>query len=212
MGSPVSRSLYNARRVVNPSSVIIVVWVRLRPHPTRLHREVLLELVPSQNFNRKGHNGKSKQTHCQNGHPFSVENTYISPKSRKRTCITCNKERVKRLWHENLEDNRREATARMRQWRKDNRERYNRKWKEDRRIKKQWLDEQKLAGCSRCPEKDPCCIDFHHTDPTQKEGNLSVKVAHWSIAKLQEEIAKTILLCSNCHRKLHAAEREKDIR
>ena len=165
-------------------------------------------LVESQN-NGKTRNGKWYQTHCINGHEFNEENTYINPKAKKRTCRTCQTNRNKSKWLENIDGNRKEAARHMREWRQKNKERYNRKWKEDRRIKKQWLDEQKANGCSLCPEKDPCCIDFHHTDPTIKEGNLSVKVAHWGIEKLKLEISKCILLCSNCHRKLHAKERGK---
>ena len=141
------------------------------------------------------------------GHAFTTENTYIRPGTFKRACRICQTEKNKRKWGDNIEGNRKEAADRMRQWRQNNREHYNRKWKEDRRIKKQWLDEQKSAGCSQCPEKDHRCIDFHHTDPTTKEGNLARAVAHWGLPKLREEIAKTILLCSNCHRKLHASER-----
>jgi hypothetical protein len=95
----------------------------------------------------------------------------------------------------------------MRIWREDNPERNNRNWTELRRIKKQWLDEQRKAGCSKCPEKDPVCIDFHHRDPKQKEANLSEAIARWSLKRLQMEVAKCDLLCSNCHRKLHASQR-----
>ena len=152
-------------------------------------------------------NGNSGLTHCRKGHEFNEENTYISPKSQKRNCRICQSTRNKEQWLEGVEGNREKARLHMHNWRTNNRERYNRKWKEDRRIKKQWLDEQKVNGCSRCPEKDPCCIDFHHTDPNEKEANLSVAIAHWCLDRLRLEMDKCILLCSNCHRKLHAAER-----
>lgn len=166
-----------------------------------------MEIVKALNPNAKTNNANTHKTHCMRGHAFTTENTYIRPGTFKRACRICTTTRNKERWQADLDGNREWAREHMRNWRQQNKERYNKKWKEDRRIKKQWLDEQKLTGCSKCPEKDPCCIDFHHVDPTQKLGNLAVKVAHWSIAKLQEEIAKCILLCSNCHRKLHAAER-----
>ena len=96
----------------------------------------------------------------------------------------------------------------MREWRAANQARDRRNWTSLRVRKKLWLDSQKAPGCSVCGEKDPACIDFHHTDPKQKRANLSVAIAHWSLQRLQLEMAKTILLCSNCHRKLHAAERQ----
>jgi len=161
-------------------------------------------IVPTQG------NGKTWQAllvQCPRGHVFDEENTYISPKSRKRICRACQTNRNRQKWSEDINESRKKAAEHRRNWRQNNRERYNKKWKEDRRIKKQWLDEQKAAGCSKCPEKDHSCIDFHHTDPTTKEGNLARAVAHWGLPKLQEEITKCILLCANCHRKLHASER-----
>jgi hypothetical protein len=53
-----------------------------------------------------------------------------------------------------------------------------------------------------CGEKHPAALDFHHTDPSTKKasvGSLNMD----SIAAINAEIAKCIVLCSNCHRKLH---------
>jgi hypothetical protein len=151
-------------------------------------------------------NGHTKQTHCQNGHPFTEENTYISPKSQKRTCIVCTiAYRRRRQKDPKVKEYFRNK---MRSWRlkhpEQNKETYNNR----RREKKEWLDLIRSVGCSKCSEKDPACIDFHHRDPSKKDVNISVAVAHWSIEKLQEEIKKCDLLCCNCHRKLHAKERE----
>src|SRR4029077_16703514 len=56
--------------------------------------------------------------------------------------------------------------------------------------------------CSRCPESDPRCIDFHHLDPSQKVIEIAkIPSLGWSIEKILAEIAKCIPLCSNCHRK-----------
>lgn len=68
------------------------------------------------------------------------------------------------------------------------------------------IDEYKIKnGCSRCSEKDPICLDFHHLDPAFKEievGNACRR--GWSLEKIFKEIEKCILLCANCHRKEHA--------
>lgn len=58
--------------------------------------------------------------------------------------------------------------------------------------------------CERCGEDHPATLDFHHPDPSIKEGEVSQMIA--SMASKQtvlEEINKCIVLCSNCHRKEH---------
>ena len=72
------------------------------------------------------------------------------------------------------------------------------------RIKKQVDDLKSSSGCSRCPEKNPVCLDFHHLDPSVKE--IEIGNAYrlgWSFEKMQEEISKCIILCANCHLKEH---------
>ena len=58
--------------------------------------------------------------------------------------------------------------------------------------------------CAHCGESDIICLDFHHTDPTIKDLEVS-KVHHqgWGIPRIQKEIDKCVVLCSNCHRKEH---------
>lgn len=163
-------------------------------------------LTLTQNQNTKTYNGRL--THCKNGHEFNEENTYIQPKSRKRLCRLCQTARNQQQWRENLEANREAAKEHMRDWRAANKERDRKNWTELRRRKKEWLDSQKTA-CTDCGELDPACLDFHHVDSTKKDANLSVAVAHWSIKRLQTEMAKCVILCSNCHRKLHWRENRK---
>jgi hypothetical protein len=60
--------------------------------------------------------------------------------------------------------------------------------------------------CEKCGENHPAVLDFHHLDPSKKEfqiGNGTKK----GIEKMLKEIEKCIILCSNCHRKLHWEER-----
>jgi hypothetical protein len=56
--------------------------------------------------------------------------------------------------------------------------------------------------CSRCPESDPVCLDFHHQDGKEMAVTNAMK-AGWSWKRLMSEIAKCIVLCANCHRKEH---------
>jgi len=69
-------------------------------------------------------------------------------------------------------------------------------------LREKWKAYKKQFKCSRCPENNPVCIDFHHTDDN-KEGEISrLVLSNWD--KAMEEIKKCIPLCSNCHRKEHA--------
>ena len=45
-------------------------------------------------------------------------------------------------------------------------------------------------------------MDFHHIDPSTKEFNISGGTK--AISKLKQEVDKCILVCSNCHREIHA--------
>ena len=68
-----------------------------------------------------------------------------------------------------------------------------------------WTDYKATLKCERCPESHSACLDFHHVDPSKKDVNLSQAVAKgWSIRRIQAELAKCIVLCANCHRKLHS--------
>ena len=58
----------------------------------------------------------------------------------------------------------------------------------------------KLNGCLLCPEKEIACLDFHHPNK-DKERNIAETSSYDLI---QKEIAKCVVLCANCHRKVHA--------
>lgn len=58
----------------------------------------------------------------------------------------------------------------------------------------------KTNGCYICGEKDIACLDFHHL--SDKTTQVSWMQTH-SYNTIKEEIDKCIVLCSNCHRKLH---------
>ena len=60
-------------------------------------------------------------------------------------------------------------------------------------------------GCKCCPESEPICLDLHHIDPTEKELNVSDMIGRgWSWKRVMQEAAKCVVLCANCHRKVHA--------
>lgn len=62
----------------------------------------------------------------------------------------------------------------------------------------------KISGCSICGyNKCRTALDFHHLDPSVKEKSIAAMVHSSSLSKLQKEIEKCILLCSNCHHEVH---------
>ena len=66
---------------------------------------------------------------------------------------------------------------------------------------REWKATQK---CKFCGEQEAVCLDLHHLDPTQKDASLSNVVRSWSWKKLMLEVDKCIVVCSNCHRKIHS--------
>lgn len=58
-------------------------------------------------------------------------------------------------------------------------------------------------GCFCCSEKAGCCLDFHHCE-NNKDKNVSDFAMAKSKVKLLNEIKKCVVVCSNCHRKIHA--------
>lgn len=74
-----------------------------------------------------------------------------------------------------------------------------------RRKLKQLLIEYKGGKCILCGyNKSPWAFDLHHLDNSKKEFGLSVRGLTRSWKKLKEEADKCVLVCSNCHREIHA--------
>lgn len=77
---------------------------------------------------------------------------------------------------------------------------------------KQTLVDYKGGKCEICGY-DKCldALEFHHLNPEEKEFNLSHSNSK-SMEKSKEEADKCILVCSNCHRELHAAMKKERIK
>lgn len=60
-----------------------------------------------------------------------------------------------------------------------------------------------LSGCVFCFESEPVVLDYHHVD--DKLFNISRMVRdRLTIEAIEAEIEKCVVVCANCHRKLHA--------
>lgn len=72
-----------------------------------------------------------------------------------------------------------------------------------REFKQQCIN-YKGGECKQCGYKK--CIgamDFHHTDPTQKDFAISRLRSYTFTENIKAELDKCELLCSNCHREKH---------
>ena len=64
-----------------------------------------------------------------------------------------------------------------------------------------------MNGCQLCPEADPVCLEFHHPVPGEKDFNVSNYFnVTWSWPGIVAEMIKCVVLCSNCHKKVHAGK------
>ena len=63
-----------------------------------------------------------------------------------------------------------------------------------------------ICGYSKCTS----ALEFHHSDPTQKEFGISSKGYTRSWDKVKEELDKCDLVCANCHREIHESLRSKN--
>ena len=70
-----------------------------------------------------------------------------------------------------------------------------------REAKKAWMDEQKGGPCADCGIKYPAFVmDFHHVGDKEKAFTISKSGTNASWERLKKEVAKCVVLCSNCHR------------
>jgi hypothetical protein len=79
-------------------------------------------------------------------------------------------------------------------------------WKRKRKsTHKQRIHSMKSSrGCIICGERDSACLDFHHANENKEICVSTALVKMWPWDKIEAEIKKCVVLCSNCHRKLHA--------
>ena len=81
------------------------------------------------------------------------------------------------------------------------------------RYNKRNIKDSKLRAIEYLGGKCMCCgfssgtsaFDFHHINPASKDSNFKTHL-YWSWERLQRELDDCLLLCSNCHRQLHAGE------
>lgn len=84
-----------------------------------------------------------------------------------------------------------------------NREAYNARMRRYFTKRKARISEIKSTkGCLCCREAEPCCLHFHHMRDKSFEIATHAKCKPWP--EVEAEIAKCVVLCANCHAKVHA--------
>ncbi len=75
---------------------------------------------------------------------------------------------------------------------------------------RKYVEAHKIKHPCPCGEVEPCALSFHHEN-NDKTGNISDMVNRgYGIARIQKEINKCIVLCLNCHAKLHDRIRNEE--
>lgn len=90
---------------------------------------------------------------------------------------------------------------------KERQRQYQRTWEQRQAIEiREYIREAKQGGCIACPEKDPVALDFHHINPKEKSFSIGRRSHRQPLEQVVIELGKCIILCANCHRKLHAGK------
>lgn len=92
-----------------------------------------------------------------------------------------------------------------RQKSKEHYQKHKEQYKERNQLQKQktrlLINQAKDNGCAKCGEREKACLDFHHLG--EKDMTVSAMLG-MNEQRVRFEISKCIVLCANCHRKLHA--------
>lgn len=86
-------------------------------------------------------------------------------------------------------------------YKEKNKDKYRNNRKKYRQKIRDIINRIKSVGCCVCGEKEPCCLDFNHL--RDKEFVIAA-ATDISVERLMKELEKCVVLCANCHRKLHA--------
>jgi hypothetical protein len=104
-------------------------------------------------------------------------------------------------WAEQNREKKREHARRWREKNPDYHREYHRRWTEKNRALTTAYKAER--GCQRCGEKDPVVLDFPHVGG--KESEVASMVSRkWE--RILAEIEKCIVVCANCHRRIHHEE------
>ena len=112
--------------------------------------------------------------------------------------------------NENLQAQR---VMKLQRGRKEKHNMYGRHWRANHPTTLWFARYKATLRCLFCGEGSAICLDFHHKDPSTKKGAVANLVRDKRpIHEVEAEIAKCIVVCRNCHAKLHAGAISADLK
>ncbi len=115
------------------------------------------------------------------------------------TCIQCQEQKPESAF----DKDRRKTTGRHSHCKECRRERV----REIRNLKMRPAEEAKKVGCLYCTENRTVCLDLHHEKSDDKLFCINRRgVDKYTMDEIKAEIQKCIIVCSNCHRLIHAGQ------
>lgn len=126
------------------------------------------------------------------------------PPEERAAFVEASRLRQRKFRAEMSEDKKAEYNAKHRKYMKENPERYL-EYQQQLRYKYKARAVKMLGGkCVDCEGVyHPAAFDFHHKDASDKYMNVA-SLLNRGWPKIEEEVKKCELLCSNCHRVRHA--------
>lgn len=129
-------------------------------------------------------------TKCGQEKPLTEFNFKNKAKQKRQSqCKECQRARERELYNTSYKEK--------------NKDKYNKNRKVRREKMRDIINDAKQQGCIICGESDICCLDFHHIRDKEFDISTGTEV---SADRLIAEIDKCVVLCANCHRKLHAGK------
>ena len=144
--------------------------------------------------------------HCLKCSPYKSN----KPTLNGRICKLCNKKLYDRQQNtcKNCKDEKKDQYNSKEGKRNPKQEYINAYLNKRRHLLKKKMVKYKGGKCKNCKcIKHDVIFDFHHIDPSKKEYTIS-KIYHLKWEIIKKELDKCIMLCSNCHRLLHAGVTE----
>ena len=152
----------------------------------------------------------SKEARAASNKRYRVANKGILAAKRSKY-YAANKETLVAKQKIHYEANKGTRTTYAKKYREENQEALVAKRRARREVNVAYLSSLRPLKCESCGyDKSFAALDFHHTDPGQKEHNKD-SMGRWLIFSLKGFQAKIqsvgfTILCANCHRELHANE------
>lgn len=81
------------------------------------------------------------------------------------------------------------------------------KYDHERRQKIKQLIQDSKERCAKCGDTRAYVLDYHHKNPEEKDFTIG-NTKNNSLKSNKNEIAKCVVLCSNCHREFHWLEKQ----